>query len=638
MMIIDSKPLTSHRSTTFFDFPAIILITVFACCLAAFTPDLQTGPVHKRAKTQPRPALSGPEQIYATEQFLIHYTLEGDDAVSPTDRDGNSYPDYVEAVAEALQFSWQRQVEELGWRAPVPDQGEGGDTRFDVYLENQGGWSDETGLFGYVETHGGAVGDNPVTEIVETGAAYGYLSLDNDYSTTAVEYDLPPLGAMQTTAAHELHHAIQAAYDDGDPYEWLYEASAVWMEDEIYPDIGDAKSYLADYMAAPDICPLSVGRDDQDVRWYGGWILLRYLAEHYGGPETVRRLWDKLVTLDGRPALEATLAEQNSSLAELLVNFSIANLVKSDCPANSPYCYAEGSSYLRPKVKDSIRVAAGAIQTLVSQEGVQQWGTDYIRLKGEAPIQIDFQGSPAGQWHLTLVGLTGDRIEVTPWSAAAIPPTNPADFDRLYLVVVNSAPVEAEAGCGYHNYALAFGATAEAGDVTAPSPEPDPGPYVPTPFEAAAEEDFLPWGRGQPISLEDAPYSPLLPGYLPGGYSLSRMARYSAHDLGEWVQEYAPGGEPVIGLEFAGPNNQYISIFQSPAPPQTIHDWANRLGYSENDIRLVNNQPTFLVDLSDNTGQLSNATFVHHDLFVVIDGTVDLIEIQQIVAGLLANN
>jgi hypothetical protein len=181
-----------------------------------------------------------------------------------------------------------------------------------------------------------------------------------------------------------------------------------------------------------------------------------------------------------------------------LVNFAVANLVKSDCPANSPYYYAQGSSYLRPSVKDSIRVETGAIQTLVSQEGVQQLGADYIRLKGEAPLQIDFQGSPAGQWQVRLVGLIGDRVEVTPWSAAARP-INPADFDRLYLVVVNAAPVETEAGCAYHNYALAFGAVAESGHVRAPSPAPDPGPYVPAPFEAAAGEKFWPWGSGEPI-------------------------------------------------------------------------------------------------------------------------------------------
>jgi len=120
--------------------------------------------------------LSGPEQRYATERFIIHYTLEGVDAVSPADDDGSGQPDYVEAVAEAGQLSWQRQVEEMGWRAPLPDRGEGGDPRFDVYLEDQGGWPEETDLFGYVETHGGLVGDNPATEVVETGAAYGYLS------------------------------------------------------------------------------------------------------------------------------------------------------------------------------------------------------------------------------------------------------------------------------------------------------------------------------------------------------------------------------------------------------------------------------------------------------------------------------
>jgi hypothetical protein len=151
-------------------------------------------------------------------------------------------------------------------------------------------------------------------------------------------------------------------------------------------------------------------------------------------------------------------------------------------------------------------------------------------------------------------------------------------------------------------------------------------------------EDFLPWGSGQPIRIEEAPFSPLWPGYLPVDHSMSQMTRYSLDDLGDWVAVYAPAGEPVIGLEYTGPDGQYISIFQSPAPPHTIYGWASEVGYSENDVRLVNNRPAFMVDLSDDAGRLSSATFMHQDLFVVIDGTVDIIEMQQIVAGLLANN
>ncbi|GIK41547.1 MAG: hypothetical protein BroJett011_53800 [Chloroflexota bacterium] len=412
------------------------LVPLLMLLLTAFIQSAQTDPIHGRPKTQARPALSGPVKTHASEHFLIHYTLQGEDAVARTDDDGNDLPDFVEAVAEALEFSWQRQVEAMGWRPPLLDEGEGGDSKLDVYLEDQSDLFGSGDLFGYTDTFGGFVGDNPVTPREEATSAYGYLSLDNDYDPDQFDlYELDPLDAMRTTVAHEFNHALQSAYDDNDPYAWIYEATAVWMEDELYPELGGGRSYLADYMDAPDLCPLSMGRDDQDVRWYGGWILLRYLAEQHGGPETIRRLWENMAELDGLTALVTTLREQNVTLTELLVNFAVANLLKSDCPANAPYCYAHGSDYLRPYVEGSLRVEAGAAKTFVPKDGVQHFGADYIRLKSDGPIRLTFRGSPAGEWQLRLVGLTGETAEVIPWTESSPTTADPSAFEKLYFYV-----------------------------------------------------------------------------------------------------------------------------------------------------------------------------------------------------------
>jgi hypothetical protein len=611
-----------------------ILLLILIIFLLSFTPPSQTGSVHKRAKTQARPALSGPTLSHATEHFIIHYTLEGEDAVSQADEDGDDLPDYVGAVAQALEFSWQQEIERLGWRSPLPDKGEGGDPRFDVYLENQ------VEVFGYVETYRASVGDNHPPGARENSTTYGYLGLDNDYSPDELGDDLSPLEAMRTTVAHELHHAIQAAYDDSDPYEWLYEASAVWMEDEIYPDIGDAKSYLVDYMDAPDLCPLSMGRDDHDVRWYGDWILLRYIAEHHSGPQTIRRLWEHMTILDGLPALEATLTEQGATLTEVLVNFSIANLTKSDCPANTPYCYAQGSDYLQPYVEEMVRLDPGEVETLIPKDGVQQFGADYLRLRSERPILLDFQGSLAGEWEVRLVGLVGDKATVTSLDPTGPTTVNPSKFDRLYLVIVNVAPVEVEADCGYHNYTLAFADASPGKQIKAPLVPADPDPYLPPTYDVDETEDSAPsLSGGAPIEPEETPFPPLYPGYLPPDYVFTQVVSYTTADLGELEQDYAPGGEPIIALAYSGVGAEaYISIAQSPAPYEDVASWVDAQAYSESDVRLVNNKPVYLVEYGDKTNPLSRATFVHHHLFIVMDGTLDLIEMQQVVAGFLANN
>lgn len=625
----------SHKFANLLNYQLIISLLVITPFLAAFGPLSQTGSAHGRPKTQPRPFLSGPLLHHDTEHFRIHYTLAGEDAISAVDETDDDMPDYIEAVAEALEYSWVQEIEHLGWLTPLPDEGEGGDLRLDVYLERQ------EELYGYMDTLEGYVGDNPATKLKEAEVAYGYISLSNDYSTDFYE-EASPLGAMRTTAAHELHHAIQSAYDDADSQIWLYEATATWMESEVYPDLGGAESYLSDYMDAPDICPLSVGRDDEDVRWYASWVLLRYIADHYGGPATIRHLWEYMAEKDGLEAMALILAEQKTTLAEVLVDFSLANLTKADCPDNAPYCYAKGSHYLRPFVERIIQIDEGEQDTYIPQDGVQQFGADYLRLKSDRAVKIAFQGSAAGVWQVYLAAIEGDMTTVTPVEVATITVVEPISSARLYLVIVNTAPVAGESDCGYHNYTLALADAAYQGQVVAPAVPDDPGPYVPPSYEETEEVSdttFPSPDIGQPVSAEEVPFDLLYAGYLPSEYTFSEILRYDPTDLGEWQQDYAPGGEPIITLNYTGSTEEaYIALTASPSPYETIEDWVEAQGYYENQLRLINNHSVFLVDYSAEDGPFSSATFVYDELFIAIDGTVDFIEMQQVVAGFLAHN
>ncbi len=619
---------------------ASLLLT--SLLLVAFTPP-PDGPIHGRPKTQTRPALSGPGLTHPTEHFVIHYTLDGEDAVTANDENGDGLPDFVEAVAEAMEHSWQHEVETLHWLPPLPDEGEGGDARLDVYLEDQNDTFGAGDLFGYTDTFGGFVGDNPTTPTREKRTAYGFVSLDNDYDPDQFGlYDLDPLDAMRTTAAHEFNHTLQSAYDDEDVHSWLYEATATWMEDEVYPEIGDARSYLADYMDAPDLCPLSVGRDDQDVRWYGGWILLRYLSEQHGGPDTIRRLWENMAQKEGLIALINTVTGQKTTLAKLLTNFSVANLTKSECPANAPYCYQDGSNYLRPYVEGSVHLDPDEITTFSPKDGVQQFAADYIRLKSDGPLRLRFQGSPTGEWQLRLVGLTGEKAKVIAWTAASPTTIDPSPYEKLYLVVVNTAPVETEEDCRYFNYTLSLAAGAATGLPSAPTLPKDPGPYIPPVYQGGGsvivEPPHAPSG-GQPIAPEAAAFPPLYPGYLPAGYTFAEVVSYTLADLGNWEQAYAPGGEPIVGLRYtgAGPDD-YLSLIQSSAPRQTLAAWVKAMDYWENDVRLINDHSVHLVEYKHENDLFSVATFLQHDRFIVIHGSVGLIEMQHIVAGFLVNN
>ena len=103
----------------------------------------------------------------------------------------------------------------------------------DVYLADIGDYA-----YGYCNT------DLPPGEYVEGNAVYTFCVLDNDYSFDEFgDANTPAWSFMQVTAAHEYFHAVQAAYDWEEDF-WLLEATATWVEDEVYDDINDNVGYL----------------------------------------------------------------------------------------------------------------------------------------------------------------------------------------------------------------------------------------------------------------------------------------------------------------------------------------------------------------------------------------------------------
>ncbi len=90
-------------------------------------------------------------------------------------------------------------------------------------------------------------------------------------------FPLSELKNIKVTAAHEYFHAIQFGYD-GWEMPWLLEASAVWMEEEMYDDINDCYQYMADWFKQPER-----SLDEDGYHWYGSFILFEYIAQHMGG-------------------------------------------------------------------------------------------------------------------------------------------------------------------------------------------------------------------------------------------------------------------------------------------------------------------------------------------------------------------
>ncbi|MEO9326114.1 MXAN_6640 family putative metalloprotease [Nocardioides sp. C4-1] len=254
-----------------------------------------------------------------TEHLCVHYVATTDDAPAMTDGNGDGVPDYVQTTLDTLTRVADDYVA-AGYRRPKPDGARGGDARTDVYLGDLG-----PGIYGYCSS------DDPSTSN-SRGDRWAYCVLDNDYDPT----DFPsntPLENLRVTIAHEYFHAVQFAYDR---YEdaWLLEATAAWVEDEMFDDVDDNLQYLRNSpMTQPKV---SLDKFGNGGFHYGTWSFFRYLTERFRArqgrlPTLVRDVWRLADSAPGGPdlyswqAVEKALAARGVTGKRMLAGFAAAN-------------------------------------------------------------------------------------------------------------------------------------------------------------------------------------------------------------------------------------------------------------------------------------------------------------------------
>jgi len=216
-----------------------------------------------------------PRSPACSPHFCVHWVDQGLDAPILNDRDGDEIPDYVERVLRVAERVHRVENEKLGWREPRSDGRRGGRKgKTDVYLSQIGGE-----LFGYAAPdRGQATKEHRIPRRL-----HGYLVLDNDYSP----FEFPgtkPLEDLQVTFAHEYNHILQFGYDAyQDP--WFAEASATWMEDQVFNGIDDYLRYVRRWVKLYET-PLTAS----SIKEYGSAVWNQWLARRYG-PGIVRKAW-----------------------------------------------------------------------------------------------------------------------------------------------------------------------------------------------------------------------------------------------------------------------------------------------------------------------------------------------------------
>lgn len=177
-----------------------------------------------------------------------------------------------------------------------------------------------------------------------TNTASSFIGVRNSYDGLRANDDAnPEIGLMKVTAAHEFFHAIQLGYRLGGPdWSWWLEASATFMEDEVFDAVNDYRNYLAAWANAPHL-PLDTFNGTHE---YGTVLFCKYLAERFG-PEVIQCIWKRRQDETALEAIDGALRNRKNRLARLNgkdvfgSGFVVSNLI----PQDSELGYREGQRY-----------------------------------------------------------------------------------------------------------------------------------------------------------------------------------------------------------------------------------------------------------------------------------------------------
>ncbi len=290
-------------------------------------PIIRRRPVDNNGPIAYTPAALGTLSFFDSPggNFRIHFVRTGSDAPSLVSTIIPGVPDWVVNVANAFDTSYAFETGTLGYRIPNNDFPapagftDGGDGKIDVYLAD---------IINSLQALGAELAERPSSVNAKTSVAF--LVFDNDFVGTG--FSGTPLQIMQVTAAHELHHAIQDAYDSDDQSGfnfWFYEATSSWMENQVFPSLPhfytqrlprwfqNHATLQLDY--APD---LSINGDHGNAS-----CIFNYYLQKKFGAEVVRQIWealaaDKSPDLDNLAAVDSVTrllgSSRNAAFAEFL--------------------------------------------------------------------------------------------------------------------------------------------------------------------------------------------------------------------------------------------------------------------------------------------------------------------------------
>ena len=287
------------------------LVTSVKQNINSFTPEQQS----LLNRLLERPTLSN-SVVTSNGFFRVHYDLTG---VNTLGYDLN-------LLLQAIDSTYSFEINFLGYPAPPSDGTEGGDDKYDIYIQNI------PGFYGYTQP------ENKVNSTNWTS----YLVIDNDFP--AGSYYTQGINAAKVTVAHEFHHAIQmgnfapselsAPFRESDRF--FYEITSTAFEEFVFDDVNDYYAYMPSYFQNPET-PMSFNDGYNLAIWN------IYLQNNFDF-DILKRQWELMPGNDALKAIALSIDESFSTFGNELNKFGVWTYFTNSRATSGRY-FEEASNY-----------------------------------------------------------------------------------------------------------------------------------------------------------------------------------------------------------------------------------------------------------------------------------------------------
>ncbi|TLN23641.1 hypothetical protein FDZ71_02605, partial [bacterium] len=373
-------------------------------------------------------------KVHLTEHFQIFwgsaYPASDPDWADP-DKDG--VPIWVARLGASLEESFA-EFEARGFPLPY-----GSETYYlDVYVGN-------TGV--QVDT------DNTAAESWWTvnipSSYYAYTEIDKDFDVAWFVFSanfgyLNDLAILDAVAAHELFHAVQrgAGYPWNDEVlvsntkfyaeMWWFEATATWMEDELFPDVNDYVYFVAsEFLANP---ALALNTFD-GAHEYGAAIFAGYVKKLCGSTLPFTEIAPEAFSTSMESALRNKVQACSSDTFENEVAkfWALAAHPADTWPDGAFYA----SGLLGSKIKSIGYVPYSYAPSSLGMP--EKYGASLFSVSNPIlPNRYSLSEMPTGADALVAVSAKGSSTAKIVARTEAM--EKPAGTNNLYMAVVNASP------------------------------------------------------------------------------------------------------------------------------------------------------------------------------------------------------